>query len=92
MLIRALKEFVAQSCDVCLPRPGNLADAEKVFMLASQLNRAAGEAQAFHVEDLSAHRDMILRLALCSRGMISPMCALMGGVVAQEVLKAASGE
>ena len=37
-------------------------------------------------------QDVILRLALGARGMLNPMCAAMGGIVGQEVLKACSGK
>ncbi|CAM9804972.1 unnamed protein product, partial [Discosporangium mesarthrocarpum] len=37
-------------------------------------------------------QDVVLKLALGSRGVISPVCATMGGVVGQEVLKACSGK
>ncbi len=40
---------------------------------------------------IDSYKQLIMRLALCSRGVINPMCSLLGGVVAQEVLKAASG-
>lgn len=71
--------------------PGNLQDAESVYTLALNINAEAGVAGFFHVENLDKYRDVIIRMALCSQGLISPMCALLGGIVAQEVLKAASG-
>lgn len=73
------------------PRAGNLEDAEAVFNLAQELNSTALATKAFSVENMDSYRNVIVRLSLCARGLISPMCALMGGVVAQEVLKAASG-
>lgn len=37
-------------------------------------------------------QDVILRLSLGARGVINPVCATMGGIVGQEVLKACSGK
>lgn len=37
-------------------------------------------------------QDVILRLSLGARGVLSPVCATMGGIVGQEVLKACSGK
>lgn len=37
-------------------------------------------------------QDVILRLAMGACGMINPVCATMGGIVGQEVLKACSGK
>ncbi|CAM9738448.1 unnamed protein product, partial [Ectocarpus sp. 8 AP-2014] len=36
--------------------------------------------------------DVILRLSLGARGVLNPVCATMGGIVGQEVLKACSGK
>ena len=44
------------------------------------------------VEDLSPFEVLILQLALGSSGVISPICALTGGILAQEILKACSGK
>ena len=37
-------------------------------------------------------RNLVLKLAMGARGQLSPMCAAMGGIVGQEVLKACSGK
>lgn len=37
-------------------------------------------------------QDVILRLSLGARGVLNPVCATMGGIVGQEVLKACSGK
>ena len=67
-------------------------DAEAVFAIISDINSLSRTAGFFHVENLDNYKHLILRVALCARGLISPMCALMGGIVAQEVLKAAGGK
>ena len=90
-VFRAIKEFASSSVLNELPRPGNVTDAEMVFQIAQDINMRCRLEGLFNVENLQDYKSVIIRLALCSRGMISPMCSLMGGVVAQEVLKAASG-
>lgn len=37
-------------------------------------------------------QDVILQLSLGARGVLNPVCATMGGIVGQEVLKACSGK
>lgn len=37
-------------------------------------------------------QDVILRLSLGARGVLNPVCAAIGGIVGQEVLKACSGK
>jgi ubiquitin-activating enzyme E1 len=95
--IRALAAYRA-SRNWAYPRPGNAEDAEELYQLACSLNRcsaiagsAAGGEGAL-VADLSVYRRLITRFAMCSAGSVCPVAAVVGGVVAQEVLKAASGE
>ena len=71
--------------------PGNAAHAEEFYQLVVQLNSIEG---GFHVskEELEQHILLIKRVALCAKGQVSPVCALLGGVLGQEVLKAVSGK
>jgi len=64
-----------------------MSHANEVFQLASKLN----DEQKL-VEDLSPFEVLLQQLALGSSGLISPICALTGGILAQEVLKACSGK
>ncbi|KAL8287622.1 hypothetical protein RQP46_003480 [Phenoliferia psychrophenolica] len=67
-----------------LPAPRNADDASKVVALAKDLAKAAS------VEDLD---DKVLtELAYQATGDLSPINAVIGGFVAQEVLKAISGK
>ena len=70
-----------------LPEPANIAHAEDIFARCVAMNAAAN----FPVgPNLNGYEKIIKQLSYCCRGVISPMCALLGGVVGQEVLKAAS--
>ncbi len=73
-----------------LPEPGDMADAEALYQLTVKVNTEGGFGNS--AEDLEAHAKMVRRLALCARGQVSPVCALLGGVLGQEVLKAVSGK
>ena len=71
--------------------PGNATHAEDFYQLVVQLNSVEG---GFSVskEELEQHTLLIKRVALCAKGQVSPVCALLGGVLGQEVLKAVSGK
>ena len=49
------------------------------------------ESSRLSPEELTEHSPLISRMALCSWGQVSPVCALIGGVLGQEILKAVSG-
>ena len=57
--------------------------------IAKELN--AGAAEAVKVEDVDAN-GVLTTLAKVSSGYISPMCAMFGGVIGQEVVKACTGK
>ena len=68
-----------------MPRPRNAEDAQAVFDLATSIN-----------ETMTAKADLnenfIKELAYQSRGSLAPVHAVIGGIAAQEVLKACSGK
>lgn len=66
-----------------LPRPRNEQDAAAVVELAKQL-------KGTHVEEVD--EKLIKELAYQARGDLTPMAAVIGGLVAQEVLKACSAK
>lgn len=68
-----------------LPRPRNEEDAMEVFVLAQ--NIAAGTKEKPNLDE-----KLIKELAYGAQGELSPMAAVLGGMVAQEVLKACSGK
>lgn len=67
-----------------LPKPWDPDDAETVVELAQDLEPLKG------TEEESLDEALLRTIALSSAGTLSPMAAIMGGVAAQEVLKAIS--
>ncbi|ORY32545.1 putative ubiquitin activating enzyme [Naematelia encephala] len=68
-----------------LPRPRNAADAEAIVSLAKDIQKQAGSEG-----DLD--EKVLQELAFQATGDLSPMVAVIGGFVAQEVLKACSAK
>jgi ubiquitin-activating enzyme E1 len=89
---QAIKQFSAIRGH--LPKAGNRDDAESVFQLTVALNEAlpAGCEAKLSPETLLGQKKLIYRLSMCCRGIASPVSAVMGGIVGQEVLKACSGK
>ena len=85
---QALEKFVESKGGV-FPVPGDNADAAAVVAIANEIN-AAGPADQ-KLEDVDPS-DVITTLAKTSRGYVSPMCAMFGGVIGQEVIKALTGK
>lgn len=81
---QALHAF-AEAHNGLLPRPRNEADAEEVW-------RAAQEIGASRSDKPELQEKLIKELSYQARGDLSPMVAVFGGIVAQEVLKAVSGK
>ncbi|CAG8578525.1 9383_t:CDS:10 [Funneliformis mosseae] len=80
---QALHEFLETRGS--LPRPHNEADAEEIVRLAKSINDQC--------EDKIELDDKLLKqLSYGAAGSLSPMVAVLGGLVAQEVLKACSGK
>lgn len=68
------------------PEPGDVQAAQAVVEIAKSLDKD-------NILDGNAKAESILmHLASGSRAILSPMCAAMGGMVGQEVLKACSGK
>lgn len=69
------------------PRPANTEDADRVVALAKDINATMPEAARATMDEA------VLRLlSHCATGQLSPMTAMFGGVVGQEVVKAVSGK
>ncbi|CAG8452464.1 12540_t:CDS:10 [Ambispora gerdemannii] len=68
-----------------LPRPRNESDADELFKLANSINDQLEDKAEFDEK-------LIKQLAYGAAGDLSPMVAVFGGLVAQEVLKACSGK
>ncbi|KAI9471280.1 E1 ubiquitin-activating protein [Coemansia sp. RSA 989] len=81
---QALHQFAAANGGK-MPRPGNDADAKEVIRLAHAINDAW--SQKTELDD-----KLLQQLASQATGDLSPMVAVFGGLVAQEVLKACTGK
>ena len=81
---QALDVFVQQNNGQG-PTPRNEADADKLFKLAQEINSKAAD-------EVELDENLIKHLAYGSRGDLTPMACVIGGLVAQEVLKACSGK
>ncbi|KAF5904273.1 ubiquitin-like modifier-activating enzyme 1, partial [Clarias magur] len=79
---RALQEF--QQKYSRLPKPRNQGDAEILLAMARQLS-AAAQFDEFDER-------VVEKLSLCARGDLAPINAFIGGLAAQEVMKACSGK
>ncbi|KAL3792211.1 hypothetical protein ACHAW5_004086 [Stephanodiscus triporus] len=87
---RALESY-AESRGMELPMPGDAAACGEVWELA----RSMDSGKVLKNDDdaaVAADRRIVLHLASGSRSVLSPMCATLGGIVGQEVLKACSGK
>lgn len=79
---QALEEFAASNGGES-PNPGDADQAAKVLELT----------KAKSADELTpAQERIVLQLASGSKAVLSPMCAALGGIVGQEVLKACSGK
>ena len=75
-----------------LPPPADAAAADEVLALANQLN-AAADADAKVAElDEAARASVVKHLAMGAVATLSPMAAIVGGIVGQEVVKAVTGK
>lgn len=80
----ALDEFAKQKGEA--PRPGNMEHAKEVIKLAKELSSKHNNLVSEFDEKL------LTQMSLNARGDLSPMAAVLGGIVAQEALKACSGK
>lgn len=81
---QALHTF-AEAHNGLLPRPRNEEDATQVWRAAKEI--ATGQSDRPELDE-----KLIKELAYQARGDVSPMVAVYGGIIAQEVLKAVSGK
>jgi len=81
--VQALHQFAAETGG--LPAASDSAACESVLATAQKLASAAGAEVEFS-------KRLISNLASGSRGEVAPLCAFFGGIVGQEVMKAASGK
>ncbi|KAJ3194710.1 hypothetical protein HK101_002132 [Irineochytrium annulatum] len=81
---QALDEF--RSKHGRLPKPRSASDADEVSAIARELNKSAPQP----VDTID--EDVLRELSYQAAGDTAPMNAVIGGLVAQEVLKACSGK
>lgn len=81
---KALEEYRAGNG---LPIPGDVDACKKVVDIVSGALAEAGEDAL-----TAAQERIVLHLASGAKAVLSPMCAALGGIVGQEVLKACSGK
>ena len=86
----ALDEF--QQKKGSLPRPGMAEDAEEFVQMCQSVNQNLSQTSkgAFQKQDLD--EELLRKFAMISSGDLSPMSTFIGGIVAQEALKACSGK
>ncbi|DBA88021.1 TPA: hypothetical protein ACH3X1_005003 [Trebouxia sp. C0004] len=80
---QALNEF--QDENARRPHAYNRDDAASLVQIAHKINEQASNK-------VDVDEDVLRKLSYTSSGEISPMAAMFGGVVGQEVMKAASGK
>lgn len=68
-----------------LPKPWNEEDAEELFSIVTELN-----AKNAHPVELDAN--LIHKFSYIAEGDLSPMQTVIGGITAQEIMKACSGK
>lgn len=83
LAFQALHEYQAKTNR--LPKPRNEQDAEDIWKLTQDLNEKSGIKTELDEK-------LIKLFAYGAAGDLSPMVAVFGGLVAQEVLKAVSGK
>ncbi len=83
----ALHEFAKRNGGR-LPAPRNAEDANTVVAIATEINGTlAGSAKVEQIDG-----KLITKMAYQATGELTPMTSFIGGVAAQEVLKACSGK
>eukprot|EP00591_Stephanopyxis_turris_P011178 CAMPEP_0195523218 /NCGR_PEP_ID=MMETSP0794_2-20130614/22128_1 /TAXON_ID=515487 /ORGANISM="Stephanopyxis turris, Strain CCMP 815" /LENGTH=1053 /DNA_ID=CAMNT_0040653151 /DNA_START=1 /DNA_END=3162 /DNA_ORIENTATION=+ len=70
-----------------LPPPGDSASAKEFVEIAESL-----DTENLLKEGAEEKKKLLLHFASGSQSILSPMCAALGGIVGQEVLKACSGK
>jgi len=75
-----------------LPPPSDADAAAEVLTRARELPGAVESLGAAGSPEAEASERLLRNLASGARGELAPMCAIFGGIAAQEVMKAASGK
>ena len=62
-------------------------DADAIIAITKELNESAGDAKLEQIDE-----DLLTKVAYQASGDLAPMTAVIGGITAQEVMKACSGK
>jgi len=84
---QALEEFRQNQNNGEYPNPGDIVACNKVLDIVKAAVIAAEEGEL-----TPAQERIVLHIASGAKAILSPMCAALGGIVGQEVLKACSGK
>ena len=84
LAFQALSEF--RDKNKRLPKPYSETDATEFFAVVKKLNEALGDAK------VELNEKLLKTFSFIAQGDVSPMIAFIGGLVAQEALKACSGK
>jgi ubiquitin-activating enzyme E1 len=95
-----IHEYRLQSKDYSYPLPGNIDNANMFYELLKSINERYKQQEgttstgvlSLSNDELLENEDFIKRFAMTCRGNLSPVCAQLGGVLGQEILKACSGK
>ena len=74
------------------PIPGDKAAVKEVLEIAKSMDKDGLLDNNNNTSAATNNQRIVLHLASGARAVLSPMCALLGGFVGQEVLKACSGK
>eukprot|EP00127_Corallochytrium_limacisporum_P001014 Clim_evm13s34 gene=Clim_evmTU13s34 len=85
LCFQALSKFQADNGR--LPGPRNAGDAAQFLTIVKAINEAAGDAKTDEIDEKTVEL-----FSFTAAGNLAPMCAVFGGMAAQEVLKASSGK
>eukprot|EP01084_Bolivina_argentea_P094777 170419_1 len=85
----ALQEYISSN-NGKYPLPYIIDDANEIYNIFSKLCIENGIEECKEEEKLSFKKLKYTQLARCSSSVISPMCAFLGGIIGQEVLKGCS--
>ena len=88
---RALDEY-RKTHGGSLPPPANEAEAAAVLALAEALNGAADAGNKAAQLDEASRKTVLLQLAAGASATLSPMAAIVGGIVGQEIVKACTAK
>lgn len=73
------------------PRPWNQKDADCFLDVTQQLHESLSSTFSTDMTSLFA-QSFVRKFSCCCEGKLAPICAILGGIAGQEVLKACSGK